>query len=76
MTTPDRETDPQDGSWQLRLHVAGHTAKSVNALHNLERLCEAHLAGRYTIEVIDLLVHPELARSETHGFVTGAILFR
>jgi circadian clock protein KaiB len=50
--------------WQLRLYVAGQTPKSVAALDNLRRLCESHLAGRYEIEVIDLLVHPTLAAGD------------
>jgi circadian clock protein KaiB len=50
--------------WQLRLYVAGQTAKSHAALDNLRRLCEMHLAGRYTIEVVDLLVNPRLAAGD------------
>jgi len=47
--------------YQLRLYVAGQTPKSVAAIDNLNRICEEHLAGRYKIEVIDLLVNPKLA---------------
>jgi circadian clock protein KaiB len=47
--------------WDLRLYVAGPTFKSVNAFRNLEALCEKHLAGRYRIEIVDLLKNPELA---------------
>ena len=50
--------------WELRLYVAGKTAKSVAAFENLTRLCEEHLAGKYKIEVVDLLVHPQLARGD------------
>jgi len=50
--------------WELRLYVAGKTARSVAALENLHRLCEEHLAGKYRIEVVDLLVHPTLARGD------------
>lgn len=50
--------------WQLRLYVAGSTAKSAAALTNLRRLCETHLAGRYEIEVVDLLLHPQLAAGD------------
>jgi circadian clock protein KaiB len=52
------------GRVTLRLYVAGHTPKSVTALANLERLCEEHLAGRYSIEVIDLLQDPNRARTD------------
>ena len=50
--------------FQLRLYVAGQTTKSVAALANLKRICETHLAGRYEIEVIDLLVNPKLAAGD------------
>ncbi|MGH6646916.1 circadian clock KaiB family protein [Aquabacterium sp.] len=50
--------------WQLRLYVAGQTSKSALALENLKRLCETHLAGRYQIEVVDLLVNPRLAAGD------------
>ena len=50
--------------WQLKLYVAGTTARSAAALENLKRLCETHLAGRYSIEVIDLLVNPKLAAGD------------
>ncbi len=47
--------------YRLRLYVAGQTARSLAALANLQRICEEHLAGRYKVEVIDLLQHPQLA---------------
>lgn len=49
--------------WNLRLFIAGDSPKSRTALANLERLCERHLAGRYTLEVIDLVKRPELAKA-------------
>src|SRR5213079_620246 len=51
-------------TWRLRLYVAGHTPKSIAALANLMRLCDSHLAGRYSIEVVDLLDKPHLARRD------------
>lgn len=55
-----------DGSemWHLRLYVAGQSPKSLRAFANLKALCEEHLAGRYEIEVVDLIEHPSLARSD------------
>lgn len=50
--------------WQLRLYIAGRTARSITALANLERLCNEHLQGKYSIEVIDLLKNPTLARGD------------
>ena len=51
-------------TWQLRLYVAGTSPRSVTAFANLKRLCETHLQGRYSIEVIDLLQHPQLAAGD------------
>lgn len=50
--------------YELRLYVAGKTTKSVTALNNLKKYCEEHLLGQYTIEVIDLLVQPQLAEGD------------
>lgn len=50
--------------YELRLYVAGQSRKSVTALENLRRLCEEHLPGKYQIEIIDLLVQPQLAAGD------------
>lgn len=50
--------------WNLRLYVAGTTPKSVAAISNLRKFCEEYLHDRYTIEVIDLLENPKLARTD------------
>jgi circadian clock protein KaiB len=50
--------------WQLRLYVAGQTAKSIAAFANLKKICEEHLKGRYRIEVIDLTKNPALAKGD------------
>ena len=49
---------------QLRLYIAGTTPRSITALNNLKKICEEHLNGRYTIEVIDLLKKPQLAKGD------------
>jgi circadian clock protein KaiB len=51
-------------SYNLRLYVAGQTPKSLAAIANLKSMCEEHLAGRYRIEVVDLLVTPQLAAGD------------
>jgi circadian clock protein KaiB len=56
------DTSPE--TFRLRLYVAGQTPKCVRAFENLKRLCEDHLAGRYEIEMIDLLLNPQLARGD------------
>ena len=58
------EERPDVPEWQLRLYVAGQTAKSIAAFENLKRVCEEHLVGRYSIEVVDLLVNPRLAAGD------------
>ncbi|HEU5176609.1 MAG TPA: circadian clock KaiB family protein [Burkholderiales bacterium] len=50
--------------WNLRLYTAGQSPKSLAALDNLKRMCEQHLPGRYTIEVVDLLKNPRLAKDD------------
>jgi circadian clock protein KaiB len=53
-----------DKVWELRLYVAGQTAKSVTAFANLKKICEEHLEKHYRIEVIDLMKHPQLAAGD------------
>lgn len=55
---------PPEETWQLRLYVAGQTPRALAALANLRVICEQHLAGRYTIEIVDLLETPQLARGD------------
>jgi len=51
-------------AFQLRLYIAGQTARSLAAFANLQRICETHLAGQYCIEVIDLTKTPKLAAGD------------
>jgi circadian clock protein KaiB len=67
MQSPDDWNAPASSAaqtYQLRLYVAGQTPKSVLALANLKQICEAHLQGRYEIEVVDLLQDPQLASGD------------
>lgn len=50
--------------YELRLYVAGQTPKSIAAFSNLNEICETHLAGKYKIEVIDLMKKPQLAKGD------------
>jgi circadian clock protein KaiB len=59
-----RKARPTAEFFDLRLYVAGQTARSIAALANLKRICDEHLEGRYRIEVIDLLERPQLARGD------------
>jgi len=58
------ERKKADEVWELRLYVAGQTPKSITAFANLKKICEEHLAGKYRIEVIDLLENPQLAKGD------------
>lgn len=60
----DTEDPAKPGYYNLRLYVAGQTPKSLSAIANLKQICENHLAGRYTIEVVDLLINPQLAAGD------------
>jgi circadian clock protein KaiB len=67
MTAVDKEAlrrAADEEVWLLRLYVAGQSPKSLQAFANLERLCAEHLGTRYEIEVVDLVEHPERARSD------------
>lgn len=63
LRTSDRKTDAAP-KFQLRLYVAGQTARSLAALANLKRICETHVAGQYSVEVIDLTKTPQLAAGD------------
>lgn len=62
-----KKTQPlnaQPEFWELRLYVAGQTPRAIAALANLKRVCEEHLECKYSIEVIDLLKNPQLAKGD------------
>jgi len=54
----------QPAEWELRLYVAGMTVRAVTALENLQKICDEYMAGKYRIEVIDLLKTPQLAKGD------------
>jgi len=60
----EASTPHEDEVWELRLYVAGITPKSVEAFSNLKKICEEYLAGKYHIQVIDLMENPKLARGD------------
>lgn len=53
-----------EAEWQLLLYIAGQTPKSIKALSNIKKYAEEHLNGIYSIEIIDLLVSPQLAEGD------------
>src|SRR5689334_24439440 len=64
MIFPSKSTMAKSKQYELRLYIAGQTPKSVMALKNITRYCKDHLAGQYSIEVIDLLKNPQLAEGD------------
>jgi circadian clock protein KaiB len=64
VNTDPEPQDDESGVWRLRLYVAGQTPRSLAAFANLRKLCEEHLSDRYSIEVIDLMQHPQLAAGD------------
>jgi circadian clock protein KaiB len=58
------EPSAHDARWELRLYVAGQTPRSLRAIANLQRICEEQLPGEYHITVIDLTLHPQLAKGD------------
>jgi circadian clock protein KaiB len=65
MSFPEGPAAPLDEQfWRLKLYVAGTSAKSLKAFANLRQLCEEHLAGRYSIEIVDLSKRPALAQAD------------
>jgi circadian clock protein KaiB len=67
--TPPKKEKPAKSAcgeevWILRLYVAGQTRKSIAAFANLKAICDEHLAGKYRIEIVDLLKNPTLAKGD------------
>ena len=61
---PRKTKSARSNFWELRLYIAGQTPNSIAAITNLQKICEDQLAGKYRIEVIDLLKKPQLAKGD------------
>ena len=64
MARSGKEPPAAPEAFRLKLYIAGQTPRSLTAIANLKRICEQYIGERYTIEVIDLLEHPQLARED------------
>ena len=53
-----------DAEYVLRLYVSGQTPRSVLAIENMRRICTEHISERYTLEIIDIYLHPEACQKE------------
>ena len=60
----DATEQNSDSCYELRLYVAGTTPRSLEAFTNLKNICETYLKGRYSIEIIDLMENPKLAKGD------------
>jgi len=70
----EQNEEPADEIWILRLYVAGQTPNSLIAFENLKKICADHLERKYTIEVIDLIKQPQLAKD--HQIIAVPTLIR
>jgi len=57
-----KETPQTEENWMMRLYVAGQSARSTAAIANLRRICDLCMRGRCTVEIVDLMRNPELAK--------------
>ncbi|MFL6305094.1 MAG: circadian clock KaiB family protein [Candidatus Sulfotelmatobacter sp.] len=66
MTGPENAGAPSasDAAYVLRLYVTGQTPRSVLAIQNMQKICKEHLSERYTLEVIDIYLHPEACQQQ------------
>jgi len=55
---------PKLERYSLRLYITGMTPRSAQAIENIRTLCEAHLKGRYELEIVDIYQRPSLAKGE------------
>ena len=49
---------PAKNHHELRLYVAGTTPRSLRAVQNIKRICEAELPDHYHLEVVDVYKEP------------------
>jgi circadian clock protein KaiB len=73
-TKADECVLPHHGDYVLRLFVTGHTRKSARAVQNITEICEAHLNGRYDLEIVDIYQQPDLALE--HNLVAAPTLMK
>lgn len=48
----------------LTLYVTGSSPRTRTAIENLNRICAQELDGRYELEIVDVLEHPQRAEDE------------
>ena len=57
-------TEQGEQVYVLRLFISGASPKSMEAIKNIKKICEEHLAGHYELEVVDVYQQPQVAADE------------
>jgi circadian clock protein KaiB len=53
-----------DPKFVLTLYVTGSSPRADLAIANLRRICDQDLDGRYELQIVDVLEHPQVAEDE------------
>ena len=56
--------DPRSDTYLLKLYVTGSSPRTRQAIENLERICEEELRGRFKLDIVDVLEHPQAAEDD------------
>jgi circadian clock protein KaiB len=59
-----RHQPKKNFEYVLRLFVTGATPKSIRAVTNMKQICEQHLKGKYSLEIIDVYQQNNIAEEE------------
>ena len=62
--SPQNEVNKENSEYVLRLFITGTSPNSVRAIKNVREICEQHLKGRYSLEIIDVYQQAAVAREE------------
>jgi circadian clock protein KaiB len=63
-TIPVVATEFAPANYFMCLYVTGLGSNSARAAANIRKICEEYLNGRYELEVVDLVHHPDVAARE------------
>jgi circadian clock protein KaiB len=57
----------------LQLYVAGMSPKSMEAIKNINRICNEHLKGAFDLEIVDIYKNPQIAAEQQIVFSPALI---
>jgi circadian clock protein KaiB len=60
----DAAVDAADGTYVLRLYIAGTSPRSTRAVMNIKEILEKNLSAQYDLEVIDIYQQPGMAKEQ------------